>query len=100
VDEDVAHYDGTTAVVRTEHVSPADIEFMRWRSERWIKMRHFPAAFLHSPRFVLRHGLEMLTHTFAGSTGRSWLGLESQRRVFERFRRRRGEERNNVAVAV
>ncbi len=100
VDEDVAHYDGTTAVVRTEHVSPADIEFMRWRSERWIKMRHFPAAFLHSPRFVLRHGLEMLAHTFAGSTGRSWLGLESQRRVFERFRRRRGEERNNVAVAV
>jgi anaerobic magnesium-protoporphyrin IX monomethyl ester cyclase len=100
VDEDVAHYDGTTAVVRTEHVSPADIEFMRWRRERWIKMRHFPAAFFHSPRFVLRHGREMLAHTFAGSTGRSWLGLESQRRVFERFRRRRGEERNNVAVAV
>jgi radical SAM superfamily enzyme YgiQ (UPF0313 family) len=100
VDEDVAHYDGTTAVVRTEHVSPADIEFMRWRQERWIKMRHFPAAFIHSPRFVLRHGLEMLAHTFAGSTGRSWLGLESQRRVFERFRRRRGEERNSVAVAV
>jgi anaerobic magnesium-protoporphyrin IX monomethyl ester cyclase len=100
VDEDVAHYDGTTAVVRTEHVSPADIEFMRWRQERWIKMRHFPAAFIHSPGFVLRHGLEMLAHTFAGSTGRSWLGLESERRVFERFRRRRGEERNSVAVAV
>jgi anaerobic magnesium-protoporphyrin IX monomethyl ester cyclase len=100
VDEDVAHYDGTTAVVRTEHVSPADIEFMRWRQERWIKMRHFPAAFVHSPGFVLRHGLEMLAHTFAGSTGRSWLGLESQRRVFDRFRRRRGEERKNVAVAV
>jgi radical SAM superfamily enzyme YgiQ (UPF0313 family) len=100
VDEDPAHYDGTTAVVRTEHVSPTDIEFMRWRRERWIKMRHFPAAFAHSPRFVLRHGLEMLAHTFAGSTGRSWLGLESQRRVFDRFRRRRGEERNSVVAAV
>ena len=100
VDEDVAHYDGTTAVVRTEHVSPADIEFMRWRRERWIKMRHFPAAFVHSPGFVLRHGAEMLAHTFAGSTGRSWLGLESQRRVFDRFRQRRDEERSRVAIAV
>jgi len=26
VDEDVAHYDGTTAVVRTEHVAASDVE--------------------------------------------------------------------------
>ena len=46
VDEDVAHYDGTTAVVRSEHVPASDIEFMRWRSERWMKMRHLPAGLL------------------------------------------------------
>src|SRR5207249_972802 len=34
VDEDVAHYDGTTAVVRTEHVDATDVEFLRWRAER------------------------------------------------------------------
>src|SRR5258705_997768 len=28
VDEDVAHYDGTTAVVRTEHVDATDIRFL------------------------------------------------------------------------
>ena len=99
VDEDVAHYDGTTAVVRSEHVSASDIEFLRWRKERWMKLRHFPAAFIHSPGFVLRHGLEMLAHTFAGSTGRSLLGLESQRRVFERFRQCRRQERNDMAFA-
>ena len=92
------HYDGTTAVVRTEHVSASEIEFMRWREERWMKMRHFPAAFVHSPGFVLRHGLAMLAHTFTGSTGRSMLGLESQQRVFERFRQRRRQERNDTGV--
>src|SRR5207248_5471638 len=35
VDEDVAHYDGTTAVVRTAHVPADEVEFMRWRAERW-----------------------------------------------------------------
>ena len=56
VDEDVAHYDGTTAVVRTAHLPADDIEFLRWRAERWMKVRHLPAAFVHSPGFVLRHG--------------------------------------------
>src|SRR5260221_7838552 len=36
VDEDVAHYDGTTAVVRTEHVPAGDVEFLRSRAERWM----------------------------------------------------------------
>src|SRR5204863_6448450 len=49
VDEEVGHYDGTTAVVRSEHLSALEIEFLRWQAERWIKMRHFPAAFVHSP---------------------------------------------------
>ncbi len=64
-----------------------------------MKLRHFPAAFLHSPGFVLRHGFEMLAHTFAGSTGRSLLGLESEQRVFERFRERRRQERSEMAFA-
>jgi len=32
VSEAVEEYDGTTAVVRTEHLSAEDIEFMRWRA--------------------------------------------------------------------
>jgi hypothetical protein len=94
VDEDITHYDGTTAVVRTEHVAAADVEFMRWRAERWMKVRHMPAAFLHSPGFVLRHALEMLGHTFTGSSVRSLLGLESPWTVFERFREDRRRSRN------
>jgi anaerobic magnesium-protoporphyrin IX monomethyl ester cyclase len=93
VDDDVAHYDGTTAVVRTEHVAADDVEFMRWRAERWMKLRHFPAAFRHSPRFVLRHGLAMLAHTFAGTTLRSLAGLESDGPVFARYRAIRRRER-------
>src|SRR6185503_10306988 len=96
VDEDVSHYDGTTAVVRTEHVGADDIEFMRWRAERWIKARHFPAAMLHSPGFVARHGLQMLAHTFAGSSWRSALGLESERAVFEQYRERRRRDRSRL----
>src|SRR5436189_1221412 len=45
VDEDVSHYDGTTAVVRSEHLTADEIEYLRWRSERWMKVRHLPAAF-------------------------------------------------------
>ena len=96
VDEDVAHYDGTTAVVRSERVAAEDIEYLRWRAERWMKVKHMPAAFAHSPGFVLRHGLEMLAHTFAGTTIKSILGLESDRAVFDRFRQRRRLEKLSV----
>ena len=93
VDEDVSHYDGTTAVVRTEHVAAEDVEFLRWRAERWMKVRHMPAALAHSPLFVLKHALGMLTHTFAGTSLRSILGLEDERKVFERFREHRRRQR-------
>lgn len=86
-------YDGTTAVVKSEHLAAEEIEFQRWRAERWIKMRHFPAAFLHSPWFCLRHGLAMIAHTFRGSSWRSWLGLEGARQVFARYRAIREAER-------
>jgi anaerobic magnesium-protoporphyrin IX monomethyl ester cyclase len=94
VDEDVSHYDGTTAVVRSAHVGAEDIEFLRWRAERWMKLKHMPAAFVHSPLFVLRNWPRMLAHTFAGSTVRSMLGLEDDREVFARFRARRRAERD------
>jgi hypothetical protein len=93
VDDDVSHYDGTSAVVRSQHVPADEIEFRRWRAERWIKLKHFPRVCLHSPRFVARHGIGMLSHTFAGSNWRSCLGLEDSRRVFERFRTQRKTER-------
>lgn len=30
-------YDGTRAVVRSEHLAAEEIEFLRWRAERWMK---------------------------------------------------------------
>nr|ADC36064.1 Fe-S protein radical SAM family protein [uncultured bacterium 213] len=96
VDEDVAHYDGTTAVVRSAEMAAEEIEFMRWRAERWMKMKHLPATFLHSPMFVLANGLRMLAHTFAGTTLRSAVGLEEESAVFARFRARRRAERDYI----
>jgi radical SAM superfamily enzyme YgiQ (UPF0313 family) len=96
IDERLEEYDGTTAVVRSEHLPAEEIEFLRWKAERWMKLRHFPRAFAHSPLFVLRHGREMLAHTFRGSTWRSAIGIESERRVFERYRERRRAEREYV----
>ena len=99
VDEDMSHYDGTTAVVRTKHVPATEIEFLRWRAERWMKLRHLPAAFLHSPSFVLRHWPAMMAHTFTGTSFRSMFGLERQRIVFERYQKARRRERAYVEVA-
>jgi anaerobic magnesium-protoporphyrin IX monomethyl ester cyclase len=96
VDEDVTHYDGTTAVVRTEHVAASEVEFLRWREERWMKVRHIPAAFLHSPGYVLRHGREMIRQTFTGTTLRSMLGLEDEYQVFQRFRDDRRRRRESL----
>jgi radical SAM superfamily enzyme YgiQ (UPF0313 family) len=92
-DEDMSHYDGTTAVVRTRHVAASEVEFMRWRAERWMKLRHLPAAFLHSPGFVLRHWPAMTAYTFAGTTLRSMLGLEASKTVFARYRETRRRQR-------
>jgi radical SAM superfamily enzyme YgiQ (UPF0313 family) len=94
VSEAVDEYDGTTAVVRTEYLSAEDIEFMRWRAERWMKVRHLPTALAHDPGFVVTHGLRMLRHTFRGSTWRTWLGLESERAAFQRYKSIRRRERD------
>jgi anaerobic magnesium-protoporphyrin IX monomethyl ester cyclase len=98
VDEDVSHYDGTTAVVRSEHVSAEDIEYLRWKADRWMKLKHMPAALRHSPWFVLRNARAMMRHTFAGSSVRSILGLESDRAVFARFRAIRRAQRARYAA--
>ena len=93
VSRHMEEYDGTTAVARSEHLSADEIEFARWRAERWMKMRHIPAAFLHSPLFSVRIAHKMLGHTFRGATLKSILGMEDERRVFERYRAKRKAER-------
>jgi anaerobic magnesium-protoporphyrin IX monomethyl ester cyclase len=94
VSENPEEYDGTTAVVKTRFLAAEEVEFLRWKPERWMKTRHMPPAFAHSPLFILRNWHRMLAHTFRGSTFRSVLGLESQRRVFDRYRAIRRAERN------
>ena len=53
VTEHVEEYDGTTAVVRTEHLEAEEIEFLRWQAERWMKCITCPRL-RHDPGFVLR----------------------------------------------
>ena len=96
VNSRLEEYDGTTAVTRSAHLEPEEIEFMRWKAERWMKVRHLPAVFRHDPVFVLRNGRRMLAHTFRGTTWRSVVGLETDRDVFRRYRSIRDRERNYV----
>ena len=96
MNEALEEYDGTTAVVRTEHIPAEEVEFMRWKAERWMKFRHIPVALRHDPGFVVFRSWRMLWHTFRGSSIRSMLGLESDRKVFERYREIRRAEREYV----
>jgi hypothetical protein len=61
-----------------------------------MKVHHFPVVLKHDPTFVLTTGWKMLSHTFRGSSIRSALGLESERKVFERYREIRKAEREYV----
>jgi len=90
--ENLEEYDGTTAVVRTEHMAADEVEYLRWKAERWMKLRHMPAALRHDPWFVIRHAPEMLVHTFRGCTLRSVLGLENGRKAFQRYKAIRRQE--------
>jgi anaerobic magnesium-protoporphyrin IX monomethyl ester cyclase len=94
VNERLEEYDGTTAVVRTEHLPAEEVEYMRWRAERRMKSRHMPVALLHNPLFVLRNGTKMFAHTYRGSTVKSLLGLEDERKAFARYRAMREVERD------
>ncbi|HKS41033.1 MAG TPA: radical SAM protein [Blastocatellia bacterium] len=91
--ERMEEYDGTTAVVKTEHLSAEEAEFLRWRADRWMKLRHMPVALAHNPLFVLKNAPKMFAHTFRGSTLKSMLGLEDERKAFERYRAIRSAER-------
>jgi anaerobic magnesium-protoporphyrin IX monomethyl ester cyclase len=97
VSERVEEYDGTTAVVKSRHLSAEEIEFLRWRAERWMKVRHLPAVLRHYPLFVMKNGGRMFAHTFRGSTWRSALGLENARAVFGRYKAIREGERRYLA---
>jgi radical SAM superfamily enzyme YgiQ (UPF0313 family) len=94
--ERVEEYDGTTAVVRTQHLSCDEVEFLRWKAERWIKVRHIPAVLRHDPWYVMRNARRMLTHTFRGSSIRSILKLENERKAFARYKALRAAEREFV----
>ena len=93
LDKPVETYDGTTAVIKTEHIEAEEIEFLRWRRERFMKTRHFPAALRQSPLWVLRHAPKMLGHTFRGTPGGRSMGLETDRQVFARYQKLRAAER-------
>jgi anaerobic magnesium-protoporphyrin IX monomethyl ester cyclase len=93
--ERLEEYDGTTAVVRSEALPAEEIEFLRWRAERFMKLRLFPRTMRHAPLFCLKHGREMIGHTFRGSW-RSLVGLESERRSFARYRAIRAAEREQL----
>ena len=96
VNDRVEEYDGTTAVVKTAHLDAEEVEFLRWRAERWMKVRHLPSALMHYPKFVLRQAPRMCRHTFRGSSWRSALGLQNERQVFRRYKEMRAKEREYV----
>ncbi|HXT71553.1 MAG TPA: radical SAM protein [Vicinamibacterales bacterium] len=93
VNENVDEYDGTTAVVRSASLPAEEIEFMRWRAERWMKVRHLPSVIRRYPSFVARHWPAMLRHTFRGTSWKSWIGLETERDAFRRYKAIRRRER-------
>jgi anaerobic magnesium-protoporphyrin IX monomethyl ester cyclase len=89
----VDEYDGTSAVTRSAHLDADEIEYLRWRADRWMKVRHMPAAMRLYPGFVIRHARRMMAHTFRGTTWRTALGLESSRQAFRRYKQIRARER-------
>jgi anaerobic magnesium-protoporphyrin IX monomethyl ester cyclase len=91
--ERLEEYDGTTSVVKNEHLSADDIEYLRWKAERGMKLRHLPAVFRHDPWFVIRNVGKMAAHTYRGSTLRSLLKFESERQAFLRYKEIRQRER-------
>jgi anaerobic magnesium-protoporphyrin IX monomethyl ester cyclase len=93
VNAHVDEYDGTSAVTRSAHLDADEIEYLRWRADRWMKVRHIPAAMRLYPGFVITHARRMMAHTFRGTTWRSLLGLESTRETFRRYKQIRARER-------
>src|SRR5215510_6486987 len=93
VNSQVEEYDGTSAVTRSTHLDADEIEYLRWKADRWMKVRHMPVAFRFYPGFILKNWRRMLAHTFRGMTWRSFIGLETTRDVFRRYKQIRAKER-------
>lgn len=95
VNDRLEEYDGTTSVIRTKHLASEEVEFLRWRAERWMKLRHMVQAVINRPSlfFVRGNSPQVIQHTFRGSTIFSLLGLEDEHRTFERYRALRKAER-------
>ena len=66
---------------------------MEYQGEIGRGASHKPVVIRHDPRWVLFEGWKMFAHTFRGSSIRSALGLESEKKVFERYRAIRRDER-------
>jgi len=94
IHERLDEYDGTTAVVKTEHMAAEDVEFLRWQIERWIKAKHIWATFRHDPWFIITHAIQLGLYIFRGCTWRTFLGLEPEQAAFRRYRAIRRQERH------
>ena len=70
--------------------------FLRWRAERWIKVRHTWTLFKHDPLFIMHNLVRLFTFHFRGCTLKTFLRLEDERRAFARYRLIRAAERNYV----
>ena len=67
---------------------------MRWKAERWMKVRHMPAAFRHDPlvRAAQRAGGCWRTRSGARPGDRCWAS-KAARDAFRRYRAIRARER-------
>jgi anaerobic magnesium-protoporphyrin IX monomethyl ester cyclase len=89
-------YDGTTSVVKCANLSGEEIEFMRWKAERWIKARHWWTLVKHDPLFMARNIARIAAFNFRGSSMKTFLGLEDEQEAFVRYRGMRATERSYV----
>ena len=96
VNERLEEYDGTTAVVRTKHLSAEEVEYLCWKAGRWMKTKHIPAVLRHDPWFVLSNAHKMLAHNFRGTSIRSALKLEDDKKSFQRYKAIRKAEHDYV----
>jgi hypothetical protein len=87
---------GTTSVVACENLSGDEIEYLRWKAERWIKARHWVELVKHGPIFMARNIEPIFDFKFRGSTLKTFLRLEDDRRAFERNRGIQAAERTYV----
>jgi hypothetical protein len=86
VSDKAEEYDGVTAIVRSHSLEAEEIEFLRWRAERWLMIRHMPYVLRHNPVFCIRHMRQVLGHYYQGCTLKSLLHLEDERKAFARYR--------------